>query len=379
MIPAGWSYAWQNGAHPWLVAGHHAVDALRTGRAPLIESRADPGVVLAYAGLPDGNRHILPFLEQRRGGQAHHRRRTVRWSDLFSGRATATADLAAVGLPTRRTLPPGTPRSLVLPLRVTLVVPVRDGAEAVLRAVSRKARQQHVRELASRGRSLELATGEADFDSFYDDMHVPTMDNRHGAATRSMPKEAARRCLFRCGRLFFLREEDRRVAGLLCRTEGETLVVRLAGVADGGPEPYRHGTYMSLYILVLQWAAGQGLARVDLSGCEPFLSKGILQFKRKLHPTVRLPANHFAGKRLWLHVRRDTAAVRDFLVDNPPLTVEPDGTLRALYFHDRQRPARTDLRWASPGIAGARLADLDAFLTGEPASVWAGPDPAVPR
>ncbi|WP_320068927.1 GNAT family N-acetyltransferase [Micromonospora sp. RTGN7] len=345
------------------------VDAIRSSRPQVTESvPAAGGPTLAYAGLTEGLSYVLPFLEQRRGPTGQHRRHAASWADIFAGRSVPTADILAVGCPSGRVPPESVPRSLLLPLRITLVVPLDEDTTAVLRRVSRKARQQHARELRSRSRSLEVATLDRDFDLFYDRMHMPTMQRRHASATRTESRATARQCLFRGGALLFLRESGERVAGLLCRQEHGVLVIRLAGVREGADEPYRSGTYMALYILTLQWAADHGFTRVDLSGCEPFLSKGIFQFKRKLHPEVTLPNNHFAGKRLWLHIRRDSPPVRDFLVANPMLVHSPCGGLDAVYFHDAQRPARADLRWEAPGVRGARLVDLDAFMAGEPAT-----------
>ncbi|WP_329007433.1 GNAT family N-acetyltransferase [Micromonospora rifamycinica] len=371
------AFSWQNSTRPWVVGVHHTVDAVRHRRPRATESvPADAGPALAYAGLTEGLDHVLPFLEQQRGPTGRRRRQLTSWADIFSGRAVPAADILAAGcLPGR--VPSGpVPRSLTLPLRITLVVPLGEDAAGVLRRVSRKARQQHARELRSRSRSLEVATLDQDFALFYDRMHLPTMQRRHASATRSVSRATAHQCLFRGGVLFFLQESGERVAGMLCRQEGNGLVIRLAGVRDGAEEPYRSGTYMAIYILILQWAADQGLARVDLSGCEPFLSKGIFQFKRKLHPEVTLPRNHFAGKRLWLHVRRDTPPVRDFLAANPMLVTVPGGGLEAVYFHDAHRPPRTDLRWETPGVHGHRMVDLDAFMAGEPlAGPTAGPSP----
>lgn len=368
------TYGWQNSTRPWVVGAHHMVDAVRNRRPQVTESApAAGGPTLAYAGLAEGLSYILPFLEQQRGPTGQRRRHVASWADIFAGRAVPAADILAAGcLPGR--VPPGpVRRSLTVPLRITLVVPVGEDAEGVLRNVSRKARQQHARELRSRSRGLEVATLEQDFDMFYDRMHVPTMQRRHASATRTVSRATARQCLFRSGLLFFLRESGERVAGMLCRQEGDVLVIRLARVRDGAEEPYQSGTYMAIYILIMQWAANHGLAQVDLSGCEPFLSKGIFQFKRKLHPEVTLPRNHFAGKRLWLHVRRDSPPVRDFMVANPMLVIAPDGGLEAVYFHDTQRPARVDLRWEAPGVRGDRLVDLDAFMAGEPATGQAVP------
>ncbi|WP_242884803.1 GNAT family N-acetyltransferase [Actinomadura litoris] len=370
MIPRGWRYAWQHGADPWIVRAREWADAAVSARPPVTVSvPEDGGPVLAYGGLPDGLTHVLPFLEQRRGPAAARRvTRRTSWTGLADGRAAPDADILAVGCLRRRVPDPVPEHVLLLPFRVTLAVPTGGGPERVLRGISRKARQQHVREVRSRARTLRVATGDADFEHFYEGMHRPTMRRRHGDAARSESKETARACLFRRGALFYLCEDGRPVAGMLCRRERAALVVRLAGVAGGDEELYRSGTYMSLYILVLQWASEHGVARVDLSGCEPFLSKGIFQFKRKMHPEVALPANHFGGKRLHLRVRRDGPAVRAFLAANPMLTLAPDGALEAAYFHDDDHPPRTDLRWEAPGITGHRLIHLDGFLDGLPAT-----------
>ncbi|MFI8434682.1 GNAT family N-acetyltransferase [Streptomyces sp. NPDC079020] len=369
MIPPNWRYIWNNSGDPRVVRAHTLADAAAAARPGVTVSRpADGGVVLAYGGLPQGLTHVLPFLEQRRGTASHRTRRVTTWADLASGRAAPGADILAVGV-LRGRAPVRPPRhSLLLPFRITLSVPVGPDPQDVLSRLSRKARQQHARELRSRGRRLEVARGEEDFAHFYDGMHRPTMTNRHGDSARSEERESARVCLFRRGVLFFLRESDRRVAGMLCRLEGRTLVVRLAGVDAGGADAYRSGTYMAMYVLILQWAAAHGLTRVDLSGCEPFLSKGILQFKRKMHPEIALPDNHFHHKRLVLRVRRDSPAVRDFLTANPVLGLGRNQELEAAYFHDAERPPRLDLRWQCPGVRGHRLVHFDDFLAGLPGS-----------
>ncbi|WP_327381595.1 GNAT family N-acetyltransferase [Streptomyces sp. NBC_01207] len=367
MIPPTWRYVWNNSADPRVVRAHTLADAALAARPRVTLSRPDgAGPALAYGGLPQGLTHVLPFLEQRRGTASQRIRRGTTWADLVDGRAAPGADILAVGM-LRDRVPARLPRhSLLLPFRVTLAVPVGPDPQDVIGRLSRKARQQHARELRSHRRTLEVAAGESDFAYFYDDMHRPTMVNRHGDAARSEDRDSALVCLFRRGVLFFLCESGRRVAGMLCRLEGRTLVVRLAGVARGDGEAYASGTYVAMYVLILQWAAEHGLTRVDLSGCEPFLSKGIFQFKRKMHPEVALPRNHFAGKRLMLRVRRDSPSVRDFLAANPVLAFRQDHGFEAVYFHDEGRPPRLDLRGNCPGVRGQRLVDLDDFLAGLP-------------
>jgi Acetyltransferase (GNAT) domain len=363
-------YFWQNSGNPAVIRLHHWSDAISTIRQTAIESTvADGGVRIGYTGLADGRTHILPFLEQRRNGTALRRETSTSWRDVATGSALPECDILAVGGLAPRIAALPVARSLLLPLRISLIVPVGTVPATIRHRLSRKARQQYVRELGRSNWVLDIASGDAAFAFFYDRMHVPTMVRRHGLASRSVPRAAARTCIYQHGVLFFLTQGGQRVAGMLCRREGDVLIIRLAGVLDGDAAAYQRGEYLALYMAILEWAAGHEVRYVDLSGCEPFLSKGIFQFKRKMHPEVRLPRNHFQGKRLWLQVRRDTGAVRDFLVANPALTVTDGGTgLTAVYFHDSDRPPRTDLRWQSPGVSGCRYIDLDEFLCAERAT-----------
>jgi hypothetical protein len=364
-----WRFAWAGSTARPLALARRWIGGELPPLVRCVESRLGTGAVsLAYLGLPEGLQHVLPFLEQQRdpgGGPARRTGRWIPWHVVARGRWLPDTDLVVVGTTARRVrrLPPH--RATISPLRIHLVVPVVPDVAAMRRRVSTKDRQHFARQRGALDWRLEATSDPADFAHFYHRFHLPTMRLRHGAATRSVDESTAYERILRHGRLFFVTQSGRRVAGMLCHWQprGATLTLRLAGVLDGASEHYRSGALLATYLLLQEWAAGHGVRRMDLSGCEPFLSKGIFQFKRKLHPEVVLPGNHFAHKRLWLQVRRDGPAVRDLLVANPVIVIGADG-LEALYFHDRQRPPRLDLRWQGTTILRQRLVDLDEFLAG---------------
>ncbi|MFC4503562.1 MULTISPECIES: GNAT family N-acetyltransferase [Streptomyces] len=367
---AAGGYRWRNGEGPVVRTAHRLFDVMAARRPVWVESPSGDGMVqLAYAGLPEGVHLTLPFLEHRRAPAAGAVRTSVRrrWGSLLAAPTAEHTDLAVTGYDIHhaRHLPQA--RSLTLPFRLALTVPLGDKAD-VLGRVSRKDRQQFVRQRQCRTWTLEVATREADFAYFYDHMHAPTMQVRHGESTRSERRAIAHTEIFRKGVLFFLSHSGEPVAGALCRLEPTTgiLTLRLVGVADGNPAHYRGGTYTALFIHVLEWAAHQGMASVDLGGCEPFISKGTFQFKRKLHPVVTMPGNHFRHKRLRVTVLRDTEPVRRFLIDNPMIALDDRGGFVAVYFHDGRRPPRADLPWRTAGIAQAQHVDLDSFLHSGP-------------
>lgn len=356
------AFSWDTSTRPWLANGRCWWDGeIRKGRAGMdppapLGHRETPGrlATVAYTGLGEGPRYVLDFLRQQ-------------GLEVTDGSATAPADIVVTGTTARRIcIPAPGGAALVLPFRVQLVVPVGD-ADAVHRRISKRERRAFTANRRAHRWDWEHTDDPQAFDHFYERMHLPTMRRRHGEQTRSLPPETAYECLFRDGRLFFVTEGGIRVGGVLCGWDRRlrTLSMRLLGVLDGAERHYTNGTVKALTHFTLEWAGANGVANVDLSGCEPFLSKGIFQFKQRFHPSVALPSNHFGGKRLELRVTHDTEGVRDFLAANPVIALT-DGGLEALYFHDEARPPRVDLAWQCPGILRARRIHLDGFLSATP-------------
>lgn len=356
-------YAWNN-ADGWPAAARLARDELRP-RCPAIVSTAPSGPTLGYAGLDP--HQILPFLESRRDAPASSRRQAVLpWATALAA-VGRSADLVFAGGPARRiaALRARAGHAGVLaPFRLHLVLDTDRPADTVLGEISRRERRYHAKLRRDHDWRWEHATAPADFRHFYRRMHRPLMERRHGSATRSIPEDVARDRLFAGGRLFFLRQAGERVVGVLCgwSERRRRLTMRLLGVLDGDERHYTSGAVKAVYFMAIGWACGNGVRTLDLSGTEPFLSKGILQFKRRLHPSVVPPPTHYAGRRLWLAAARDTPAVRDFLVANPFLALGPEPGPGALYPQDRDRPARTDISAALPGVAWQRRLDLDRLL-----------------
>lgn len=366
----GWraEYEWNNSnARPLrAVRSWWDCDAPRSFDA-VVSHPVGYGPTIAYAGVPEGVLNVLAFLEQQRerSGAPTGRRaeRRVAWRDLARGDALG-ADIVTVGCSPRRAARLPRERSLVLPFRLHLVVDVEPDADAMRSRVSKRERWQFSRNRRTRGWTWVEARDDGAFDFFYDRMHLPTMARRHGERMRTEGKDVAYESLFRRGPLFFVVEDGVPVAGVLClwQSRTRTMTTRLLGVLDGDDAHYASGAFKAVYHFLNEWASANGVERVDYHGTEAFISKGIFQWKRKFHPSVVLPPNHFAGKRLWMHVASDTDAVRDFLVANPTFAMTEDDHLEAIYFHDRDRPVRNDLSSDTPGVVGRRDVDLDEFL-----------------
>jgi hypothetical protein len=366
-LTARLAYWWNNTPDPGWRAVRSRTESLARN-VPVISSHTvQGGMSIGYAGLPVGRTNILQLLEHQRSrlGWATVRRTgtTVRWSDLTAGEWPDT-DLVVVGAEERalRHLPER--GSVTAPFRLHLVVDVPPSQQDLARLISKRERWQFRRDQREHQWALEEDSSPEAFTFFYDRMHGPTMLNRHGDRSRTERLDVARHAVLGHGALFFLSQAGTRVAGVLCHwsKDRRTLTTRLLGVLDGLDEYYRSGAFKALYHHLLQWACEQHVAHVDLFGTEAYVSKGIFQWKRRLGAHPEWPPNHFATKRVRIYPRRDTPAVRDFLVANPLIRTDALGRLTPVYYTDDSRPPRLDLSARCPGLAEPEVVHLDTVL-----------------
>jgi hypothetical protein len=360
-------YHWRNSGNPLLTRLRVRWDTRDWAEFPAVRSQLG-GVSISYSGVSEGLAYTLEFTEQRRDGgtgdTAVRHSAKLKGRDLRSPGLLPDADIAIVGTSAAnaRRLPAAA--SLVMPIRVHFVVDFDDDIETVLQRISRSERRSFRRNSRQHQWSWGIERDAAWFDFFYDRIYRATMLQRYGTRQRTETREVAYECLFRNGRLFVLSQNGERIAARLCHWDRAAgiLTSRLLGVLDGSDEHYTAGAIKAMHFFLIEWAANNGVRRLDFQGTEAFLSKGTYQSKRLFGTRVILPPNHFGGKRLWLQVRRDTPEVRDFLVANPVVAETDGGCLEAVYFYDAERSARVDYPARSPGVERVRHVDLNEFL-----------------
>lgn len=375
-------YRWANGTGAWARGRQQSASAPGRRFPSTLCTDADRSLTIAYQGFPEGLTYVLPYLTEQQsalsGRLSTENLPPVGWRDMRRS-GGPDADLVVLGCSRRRALALPRSHSVLLPFHVHLQLDVTGDREATLKKVSANERRQFSKLRRAHGWAYEVGRTEADLRFFYERMHLPTMASRHGEAARSADWDVALHALFRQGLLLFVNEAGTRVAGVLCRLEngGTTMRMRLLGVLDGEETHYRSGAVKAVYYLAVEWAAENGVTRIDLSNSDPFPGKGVFQFKRRFHPTVVHAESHYGGRRAHLRVLRDTPLVRELLVATPMLTVDRSDRLVGTHFFDSARPARRDIRCDGPGVHDSREVDLDEFLSGLP--VAPSPSPATSK
>jgi hypothetical protein len=137
-----------------------------------------------------------------------------------------------------------------------------------------------LRKVRSRGFTLEQAGGDAAWEEFTTRMLAPHASARFGDDAW-LPSSYLLGRFRERGQLHFVVREGVRVAGFCSLRSGETLWVPLSGVRDGDAALLRAGVSAAAYAHAFEWARRQGCTRVDMGRTSPFVTDGVLQYKRK--------------------------------------------------------------------------------------------------
>ena len=308
---------------------------------------------------------------ERRIGQIpfwHHRAMT----SLFS------SDIVIVGASSHLICKLPRQSAIVLPEFVRHVLDIQGDWEAV-KSRFRKSVRYELRLTRKFNYQYEISHSDQDFERFYRDMYLPTMNSRHGELSSPTPFYEAYR-YFRHGLLFLVKRDGRPVCGSVCYVEQDTIYCLILGVINADEQLLRDGVLGALNRLRIEWANQQGFKAIDFLGANPFLKTGMFQYKRKWGTAVYVPPH--LHRQIWIKVIRNTPAVCQFLKENPFIAIDEDNQLYGLIFVEDPRNVSAETRqdwesrYATPGLSRLVIRSVRNFSR-EPASV-PSPDLVIP-
>jgi hypothetical protein len=257
--------------------------------------------------------------------------------------------------------------ALVLPYRTRLRLDVRGEWEEVVQRFHRNARRYELRKLKKYAYTYQTSHRDTDFEMFYHTMYLPTMSKRHGELATLLSWEEAYQ-YFKRGVLLLIQRDDRCVAGVTCYPERKVLIAIIIGVLDGNEQLMEEVAMAAGYYSCIHWAHQHGYEDVDFWGSRPYLTNLFL-YKRKWGVAVGIPSD--MPQRIWLKIRRDTPAVRQFLQDNPCITLDDTGKLWGLIVTDDpsnvapETKAAWHKQYNTPGLEGLLIRSV-TDLTSSP-------------
>ncbi|MGW8464720.1 hypothetical protein [Pseudomonas sp. CLCA07] len=327
-------------------------------------SRAGIPASLVYVGVAEGLLYIAAFVDHCFFEfSSVEREGTLEWSQLELFIKKNQANMCLLMAPDEVIQQYQQPGDILGVSRIHQKVDVFAGWEHVLCQISHRESKRRIHAI-EQGFDFDVSLEDEDFFAFYRSMHVPTMSARYGVFARSVPEQAAYLDLFKRGVLFRVLLNGEWVAGSVCQIDKSARVLnaRLIGVKGGTAVCRENGAQNFVYHAILEWASNYPLIdTVDFQGCEPFLSKGTFQYKKRFGAQAFIPDNAFGRWRTLIRATTLCASTRQFLINNPLIGLDAEGRLQAQYFYDANHKIRSDIPFVSKGINSHVSLDLDQW------------------
>jgi hypothetical protein len=259
-----------------------------------------------------------------------------------------------------RTLP--APGAIVLPWLVQMTLDVKGDWQDVRQRISGKRRHDQERIMRKYGYSYKVSDSDKDFEMFYHQMYLPTTQKRHGELAGLSTIEEVYP-YFRHGWLLLVKRNDAYVSGTLCVAHGDVVHTKLGGVVGGDHRLIKEGAQGAIYYAIIRWTNQQKKYKaVNLEACLPYLNNPVFRYKRSWGTSVSV-ASHLHGQ-TWIKIRRNIPAVRQFLEDNPFITVDKRGNLQGFIVVDGPEKvspetiAECHKRYETPGLNGLLIRSM---------------------
>jgi hypothetical protein len=282
----------------WILSG-----ASRSGREPL---------AVGFCGSEESKHYLAKFIFN---GDWRDQALGRAWLHGAYGKALAACDAVALFLweiPKSQRLIFRPAAFAILPTWIRMDVSLAPGAEMWSTMKFRNTRNLFERH----GLTREATKAAAAFDDFYSKIYHPYIKARHGSAAVAYSLEAARRDFM---------EDEREL--LLLKRGPEILGGAVLGYANDEARFWQMGTNLdiepglaniasdALYYAMFMHVAEKRLPALHMGYCRPFLSDGILEYKRRWG--ARLAGSSRPGERWGLRIVQETPALKSFLRNNP--------------------------------------------------------------
>ncbi|HWP92358.1 MAG TPA: hypothetical protein VNN20_09195 [Thermodesulfobacteriota bacterium] len=175
----------------------------------------------------------------------------------------------------------------------------------------------------------------SDFDTFYNEMYVPSIQRRYGEKAYIRNFYQLRRSL-KQGGLLWVMQNNKPIAGLLFKRRGQLLQILALGTLNGERTLVKTGALTACYLFIIEHASKLGCELVDFGGCRPLLNDGLLRYKRKWGMIINEKHDTYYDYLVYINnFSREVIS----LLSNNPLIFRDNGGLSAISLMDGENPA----------------------------------------
>lgn len=322
--------------HTAIPALHRAKEIARLVARPHlplyeVKGRNEAGpLTVTYGGLG----YARPLLESLLFTQRFGEKEIGRISTWRAGGLTSASGSDLIIIESSKHLVQHLPRlgAIVQPYRLQFVLDLSGQWDQIEQGFRPQTRRRIHKQRRTAGFECEISQRRDDLKMFYEDMYLPTVQQRHGELAAILPEQEAFQ-LLRHGRLFLVRRGEEYVCGSLILARQGILESVEMGVLNGSSELMKQGVVDTMHYLCIHWAYQERWPAFSLGDCWPYLS-GNFYSKHKWGTVVSIPRHEH--KQIWIRIQQDTPAVRQFLTRNPCVIVDGRGCLRPLLVTDHR-------------------------------------------
>ena len=238
-------------------------------------------------------------------------------------------------------------------------------ARAVERIQRSDGIKSDVRKIQENGLSCDTTCDPIELELFYWDLYVPYARRGYGDKAIYMDYEQMWSGL-KNPVLLRIKKDGQTVAGMvILQPENAVPHWWLLGIRNGDRNLVKQGVLAALYLFGIRYLEERGYARALLGGVRPFLTDGVLQYKRKWG--ARLIAGDDGDPHWFLvAITQPTRAVREFLKACPLIGEDEEGLVGSVFVDDvssddNERVRRQQVELSALGVERARVVALMAI------------------
>ena len=158
----------------------------------------------------------------------------------------------------------------------------------------------------------ELTNELVQFNKFYHDMYTPFATRRYGKKA-IVGNYYDLKIAFKKGELLLVKMGEIPIAGTLIKYMKKQAFLCVLGIKDGDSDYVGFGAIAALYYYSIKYLKGRGFNRVNIGSTRPFLTDGVLKYKKKWG----LKIVNTSGPGFLINPLSESSAVKDFLLNNP--------------------------------------------------------------